>query len=275
MSLPERAAQDIRDAVRSGAYPDGRLPAEPVLAQQLSVSKATVRHAVSILEQEGLLSRRQGAGTFIVGRALELRNNLSVNFGVTDLIESAGFVAGTSAMSVDIEVADPHVQRALGLSGSDRVLVLRRTRTADERIVARTTDIVPLALLEARGLAEPAAIAYVRGRRSVYEAMAGLGVQVRDGVAEIYPWQADEDLALGTADEGGRLASCGSTRPTSTSMARPSSRRPSSSLPMRSSSRSIARERVRADRADRARAHAETTRRWSPAHERVHLHADA
>jgi len=205
LSLPERAAKDIRDAVRSGAYPDGRLPAEPMLAQQLGVSKASVRHAVSILEQEGLLSRRQGAGTFIVGRALELHNNLSVNFGVTDLIESAGFVAGTSAMSVDIETPDAHVQRALGVTATDRVLVLRRTRTADERIVARTTDIVSLALLEARGLTDTAALAYVRGRRSVYEAMAGLGVQVRDGVAEIVPWKADKQLAAALATEPGVL----------------------------------------------------------------------
>jgi GntR family transcriptional regulator len=176
-----------------------------MLAQQLGVSKATVRHAVSILEQEGLLSRRQGAGTFIVGRALELNNNLSVNFGVTDLIESAGFVAGTSAISVDIETPDARVQRALGLSASDHVLVLRRTRTADDRIVARTTDIVSMSLLEARGLTETAAVAYVRGGRSVYEAMAGLGVQVRDGVAEIFPWKADKELADALATKEGVL----------------------------------------------------------------------
>ena len=205
MSLPERAAQDIRDAVRSGTYPDGRLPAEPVLAQQLGVSKATVRHAVSILEQEGLLTRRQGAGTFIVGRALELRNNLSVNFGVTDLIESAGFVAGTTAMSVDIEAADARVQGALGLGEDVRVLVLRRTRTADDRVVARTTDIVALSLLETRGLTDASAVAYVRGRRSVYEAMAGLGIQVRDGVADIFPWKADRDLASALETKDGAL----------------------------------------------------------------------
>ena len=205
ISLPERAAQDIRDAVKSGAFPDGRLPAEPVLAQQLGVSKATVRHAVSILEQEGLLSRRQGAGTFVVGRSLELHNNLSVNFGVTDLIESAGFVAGTSALSVDIEVPEARVQRALGLSDGERVLILRRTRTADERVVARTTDIVSLSLLESRGLSETAGIAYVRGRRSVYEAMAGLDVQVRDGVAEISPWKADKELAAALDTKEGVL----------------------------------------------------------------------
>jgi GntR family transcriptional regulator len=205
MSLPERAAQDIRDAVRSGAYPDGRLPAEPVLAQQLRVSKATVRHAVSILEQEGLLTRRQGAGTFIVGRALELRNNLSVNFGVTDLIESAGFVPGTSALSVEIEAPDERVQRALHLSQDDRVLVLRRTRTADERVVARTTDTVALSLLEGRGLTAASAADYVRGRRSVYEGMAGLGIQVRDGVAEIVPWKADRELATALKTKEGSL----------------------------------------------------------------------
>jgi GntR family transcriptional regulator len=204
-SLPERAAQDIRRAVHAGAYPDGRLPAEPVLAQQLGVSKATVRHAVSILEQEGLLSRRQGAGTFVVGRALELHNNLSVNFGVTDLIESAGFVAGTSDIAVDIETPDATVQRALDIAAAARVLVVRRTRTADERIVAKTTDVVAMALLEARGLDEAAAVAFVRGRRSVYEAMADLGVLVRDGVAEVMPAKADAGLAEALAVDRGAL----------------------------------------------------------------------
>jgi GntR family transcriptional regulator len=194
-SLPERAAQDIRDAVRAGAYPEGRLPAEAVLAQQLGVSKATVRHAVSILEQEGLLSRRQGAGTFIVGRALELHNNLSVNFGVTDLIESAGYVAGTLHISVEVEAPDERTQRALGLDPAARVLSVRRTRTADGRVVAQTTDIVALALLEAGGLSEDAALRFVHDHRSLYEAMADLGVLVRDGVAEIFPWKADAALA--------------------------------------------------------------------------------
>jgi len=194
-SKPERAAQDIRDAIHAGAYPDGRLPAEPALAQQLGVSKATVRHAVSILEQEGLLTRRQGAGTFIVGRALELRNNLSVNFGVTDLIESAGFEAGTRDLAITIEAADERLQRALGVANGASLLALRRTRTADGRVVARTTDFVAIALLAEHGLSEAQAVNFVRQHQSLYRAMDGLGVAVRDGVAELMPWQADEALA--------------------------------------------------------------------------------
>jgi GntR family transcriptional regulator len=199
-SKPERAAQDIRDAVHAGAYPDGRLPAEPTLAQQLGVSKATVRHAVSILEQEGLVTRRQGAGTFIVGRALELRNNISVNFGVTELIESAGFEAGTQDLSVSFETADPLLRQALVVPDGSRLLALHRTRTADRRVVARTRDVVALSLLAAHGLPEQEAAQFVMEHQSLYRAMDDLGVAVRDGVAEIMPWQADDDLAraLGT-----------------------------------------------------------------------------
>jgi GntR family transcriptional regulator len=195
MSLPERAAEDIRQAIRAGAYTDGRLPAEPVLAQQLGVSKATVRHAVSILEQEGLLSRRQGAGTFVVGRALGLHNNLSVNFGVTELIESAGFTAGTAVATVDLETPDPQTQRALGVEANSRVLVLRRTRTADGRVVARTTDHVAATHLLGHGMTDEQAVAFVRMHQSLYGALADLGVMVRDGIAEVIPWRAEPDIA--------------------------------------------------------------------------------
>jgi GntR family transcriptional regulator len=195
MSLPERAAQDIRRAIEAAAYPEGRLPAEGVLAQQLGVSKATVRHAVSILEQEGLLSRRQGAGTFVVGRALGLHNNLTVNFGVTDLIESSGFVAGTLDLSALIESPDARIQQALNVTARARVVMLRRTRTADDRVVARTTDAVDLRLFTERGISDVQAVELVRSSESLYKALATIGVAVRDGVAELGPATADAALA--------------------------------------------------------------------------------
>lgn len=195
LSLPERAAQDIRRAIEAMAYPKGRLPNEADLAQQLGVSKATLRHAVSILEQEGLLTRRQGAGTFVVRRALGLHNNLTVNFGVTELIESAGFQAGTQAESVAIEIADSRVQHALSLESRSRVVVLRRTRTADGRVVARTTDAVPLDPFVHRGMTDAQAVELVGSSESLYDALSNIGLAVRDGIAELGPAVADADLA--------------------------------------------------------------------------------
>ncbi|WP_281784490.1 FadR/GntR family transcriptional regulator [Sinimarinibacterium flocculans] len=57
-------ARRIEQAITDGRF-RGRLPAERALASQYGVSRATVRDAVGLLVARGLLSRRQGAGTFI------------------------------------------------------------------------------------------------------------------------------------------------------------------------------------------------------------------
>lgn len=58
------------DALREmiGGTPEGRLPPERRLAAQLGVSRRVVRRALDQLEREGLIVRRQGAGTFVAGR---------------------------------------------------------------------------------------------------------------------------------------------------------------------------------------------------------------
>jgi GntR family transcriptional regulator len=48
--------------------PGDRLPTEPLLAQKLGVSRATLREAMRSFESQGLIRRRQGIGTFVVGR---------------------------------------------------------------------------------------------------------------------------------------------------------------------------------------------------------------
>lgn len=49
---------------------DGRVPPERALSDQLGVGRRVLRRALAALEEEGLLSRRQGKGTFVIDRAL-------------------------------------------------------------------------------------------------------------------------------------------------------------------------------------------------------------
>ena len=59
-------ASQLREQIQEGVYQRGqRLPGELTLAQQAGCSRQTVRQAIALLEEEGLLARRQGSGTYV------------------------------------------------------------------------------------------------------------------------------------------------------------------------------------------------------------------
>ncbi len=67
MSRVEEVVQSVLDRVVAGEYPAGAaLPPEAVLAEDLDVSRLTVREAVKVLEARGILRARQGSGTYVV-----------------------------------------------------------------------------------------------------------------------------------------------------------------------------------------------------------------
>lgn len=68
--LYRQVAGEIRQGVESGKYPPGaRLPSEPELMDRYQVSRNTVRLALELLREEGLVVTGQGRGSFVVERA--------------------------------------------------------------------------------------------------------------------------------------------------------------------------------------------------------------
>ena len=64
-----RVYMALRDAILRGDYaPGAKLPGYVELARQFGVAAVTVRQVLARLEQEGLLTRQQGRGTFVCGR---------------------------------------------------------------------------------------------------------------------------------------------------------------------------------------------------------------
>lgn len=66
VSVAKSVMQQIRSAMEAGELSRGdRLPPEPDLAQQLQVSRGSVREALKVLEVLGILEVRRGSGTYI------------------------------------------------------------------------------------------------------------------------------------------------------------------------------------------------------------------
>jgi GntR family transcriptional regulator, histidine utilization repressor len=80
LSLGRQIRNHVLEKIDSGEWPEGsRIPSEAKLVEQLGVSRMTVHIALRDLSAEGVLLRKQGAGTFVAPRRrhstfLELRN---------------------------------------------------------------------------------------------------------------------------------------------------------------------------------------------------------
>jgi GntR family transcriptional regulator len=167
-----------------------QLPPEPELAAELGVSRATLREALRSLEEEGLVRRTRGAGTFVSDRP-RMANNLDANFGVTDAIRMSGMSPGTEHGAMRIEAASAEEAERLDLDPGEDVVVVDRVRTADSRPVVLSRDILPL-----RVTGDDPAILGRLENSSVYEVLEqDLGVVIHHGLATFRPTRADGHVA--------------------------------------------------------------------------------
>src|SRR6476661_8527773 len=129
---PEEVRRALAEQIGSGRLrPGQRLGAERALAAEFGVSRATLRQALAVLEEGGVVRRvpGRGGGTFVAKGKIE--RDLSRVVGVPALLRSQGVVAGTRVLSARLAPADETAARALRLRPGDLVIDLVRIRLAD------------------------------------------------------------------------------------------------------------------------------------------------
>lgn len=140
-----RLRRALHHMVVSGQLAPGQaLPSERDLAALLNVSRVTVRKALAGLIALGLLTQRQGAGTFVAERIVRSFSRLT---GFTDDLRERGLDPKVEFLERSTGEVTPEEAMALNLSPGSGVLRLYRLRHVDGSPIAIERTLVPLALL--------------------------------------------------------------------------------------------------------------------------------
>jgi GntR family transcriptional regulator len=137
-------ADALRQRVRAGEYAPGRvLPSEAELGVEFDASRVTVRRALEVLRDEGLVDARQGFGWFVA------TSPIPQPLGRLSTIEAQMAEQGIRAERRILEFAfvgaNPHVRRILGV---EQVLRVKRLNLADGEPFAVVTVWCPAELGE-------------------------------------------------------------------------------------------------------------------------------
>jgi GntR family transcriptional regulator len=146
--LTEQAKLHLKQRILRAEFEDGRIPSETELASALGVSRTTIRDALSRLELEGVIYRKQGAGTFVNTAGLQIKLRLEEIWAYEAMLEAHGYAPSTQIISVTQELASPSIVQDLNLPVDDKLLVIKKLFLADEQPVILTTNYLPVNLIK-------------------------------------------------------------------------------------------------------------------------------
>lgn len=173
----------LRERITSGQWPPGSpLPSQRDLADEFGVSIMTLRQALQLLTDEGLIETRHGSGTFAAARYTH------------DLGHLRSFASDLTAQGAEIttrllaaETVTPPADVAARLGTPGEVLRLRRLRLSAGRPLIVQTSYLPAPLAR---IIEPEDLS----RLGLYTLLAGYGLAIASARESISP------VALGPSD---------------------------------------------------------------------------
>lgn len=125
-----------------------RLISEPELAKQLGVSRATLREAMRSFETQGIIRRRQGSGTYVVGKVPVIETGLEVLESIETMARRMNLEITVSDLQIESIESEREMEAKLKVQEGTRLTRIRRVIRADRRPAAYLVDILPESFLK-------------------------------------------------------------------------------------------------------------------------------
>jgi GntR family transcriptional regulator len=151
LPLSARAQQYLLSLIENGTYEPGeQLPSQADMAAQLGISRPTLREALLNLEQEGLIVRKHGVGTFVApGSSRRLETGIERLESVLELAARQGLVTDVAGLEVEEREAGEEESAHLRVSEGTPVTEVRRVIVVDGKPAAYMVDLFPSSRLVA------------------------------------------------------------------------------------------------------------------------------
>ncbi len=178
--------EEIRKKINNGELEPGeQLPSEAELAKELGISRNTLREALRILEEENIIIRKHGVGTF-VNRKPIFQGGIEELFSITELIEREGKKPGTEILFTGyVEPLHEDITE-LELKEDEQVFLVKRVRTADETPLVYCIDKVPANILPE---------GYKLREESIFNSLKEAGVVINHAKSQIKTIAYHEEIS--------------------------------------------------------------------------------
>ncbi|MCO6542442.1 MAG: GntR family transcriptional regulator [Lactobacillus sp.] len=140
-------ASTIKNNISKHQYQTMKLPDERTLAEEFAVSRSSIKRAIQLLADQGIIFKKQGSGNFI--NPLFLRNKTALdytgdNVGLTTSIVTNGKQQQIEVLNLDVVKPDAAIKENLFLTADDFVYSFKRLRKLDEVPILIEQSYIPV-----------------------------------------------------------------------------------------------------------------------------------
>jgi GntR family transcriptional regulator len=188
--LYTQLADSIRSDITKGKLKKGdTLPTEKELGELYSVSRITVRGALSVLVKEGLIYRKKGRGTIV--KQDKLIRQAPGLLGIHEEIRGSGSKPKTKLLAFEIKDNPPsEIKQSLSLDDNEKAVKIERAIYADNEILGTSIAHIPLRIWDKIG------ITFKRlGNQSLYRLLGQHGFNLYEAQETIEVIQANTRIA--------------------------------------------------------------------------------
>ncbi|WP_353987118.1 GntR family transcriptional regulator [Ruicaihuangia caeni] len=170
-----------------GLKPGDRLNTESELSELFGVSRSTVREALRLLEQQGVVNAVQGQGRFIsASGSLRVERPMTKYESITEVLTGRGYAVTSAVLSIEEGTATPEEAEALELESDAPVIRLLRIRYGDDKPLVVSANTMPRETL-------PGPIDHRDWSGSLTAALAAHGNRVTSALATISAVELPEE----------------------------------------------------------------------------------